>query len=363
MSDIMPNNSREFSETQKLGTSIRWFGYFRIASILGAILLAVIASSIVSNSITIPDEATVEETMAILEAAMLVELGKTWALVLAYVFKGISIIGLGYMLLNLNVVLKANPDDQNLSRVFYLFLSALTVSVIYLVLTILLGFGNLNALIFWSAILMELAIPGASIAGYLFFQRWSVMYEQQMGAGFPILSPRMRRLMIGEILIITGLLSSLLSMLVPNFLATGLFVTIGDVLVALNLLKAGKLLQLDSLPQTSYGQFGRFGQRQGPPPRSQPVQQQEYPVYRPPQKLIPDKAFFCPSCGAILVSESADFCMKCGKPIPKPQKDGTVTKVEELPKESTMWKCRFCGAENPDESSICEGCGEKGKPI
>ena len=126
-------------------------------------------------------------------------------------------------------------------------------------------------------------------------------------------------------------------------------------------MKAGKILELESLPQGSPPQFGRFGQPQGPPPRPQPPQQ-EYPVYRPPQKLIPDKAYFCPSCGAMLVSESADFCMKCGKPIPKPQKDGSVKVEEKVKNDPQNWKCKFCGTENPDESAICEGCGEKGKP-
>ncbi|MHA1112033.1 MAG: zinc ribbon domain-containing protein [Promethearchaeota archaeon] len=357
MSDIMPDISDESTETQKFGTGIRWFGFSRIASILGSILLAVIASSIVTNTVTIPDEATMEETMAIIEAAMLVELGKTWALVLMYLFQALSIIGLGFMVFRLSSVIKENPDAQNLSKVFYLFLTALAVSVIFFALSLLIGFGEVNIAIYWIAIVLEIAIPGASITGYLFMQRWGVMYEQQMGSRYPILSSRIRRLMIGEILIITGLISSLLSLFVASFVSTGLFVTIGEVLVALNLLKAGKILESGSFQQAPPPQFGRFGQ----PQRPRPVQQQEYPEYRPPHKLIPDKAYFCPSCGEMLVSESADFCMKCGKPIPKPQKDGTIEKAKEKKLYPINWKCNYCGRENPEETTICEGCGKDRK--
>lgn len=359
MSNIFPANSADLSETQKMGRSMRWYGFARLASILSTFLITFIASYAVMPGIDL--EAV--DYLTIYEAAISAYLQRTWVQVYFYVFEAIVVIGLVLFVFNLYPMFKSNQGDPNFSRVYYLFLTEVIISAIAFLLAF---FINLSDIVAWAVIVLNLAIPGLAIAGWVFLRPWSISYEQQMGSNYPILSSRIRRLLIGEILVASGLLFTLFS----GFLSDSgfgsmlsVFSLIGEILVIINLLKAGKLLMLEAFPQVQgRSPFGQpFRPPQRPPFRQQPPQK-EYPEYRAPQKLIPDKAFFCPSCGAMLVSESADFCMKCGKPIPKPQKDGTVKIAEEVKHEPQIWKCKFCGTENPDESTICEGCGEKGKP-
>ena len=104
----------------------------------------------------------------------------------------------------------------------------------------------------------------------------------------------------------------------------GIFTIIGEILVGSNLIRSGKLLELQTFPQQPQGFQG--GYRGGFPGRQPPQRPQEpqepyadLKQFRQPTKLIPDKAYFCPSCGEKLESVSYDFCMKCGNAIPKPK--------------------------------------------
>ncbi|TFG18557.1 MAG: zinc ribbon domain-containing protein [Promethearchaeota archaeon] len=357
MSNIFPDNSAELSETQKMGRAMRWYGFARLALIVSTFLVTFIASSAVLPGID-PDA---PDYITIYEAAVNAYLERTWVRIYFYVFEAVVVVGLGIFVFSLYPMFKSNEVDENFSKVYYLFLTNVVISSIAFVLSI---FINLSTTIAWITIILNIAIPALSIAGYVFMRPWSIAYEQQMGSSYPILSSRIRRLFLGEILVLSGLFFTLFSVILGEIFVLGSFLgafsLVGEVLVILNLMKAGKLLTLETFPQIQGS--SPFGQQFRPPQGPAPRHQQEYPEYRPPQKLIPDKAYFCPSCGAVLVSETADFCMKCGKPIPKPQTDRTTVKILEAEKEPGKWRCRFCGTENPDESSVCEGCGENGKP-
>jgi len=356
MSNIFPDNSAEFSETQKMGRAMRWYGFSRLALILSTFLVTFIASYAVMPGIDLE----AEDYLVIYEAAISAYLERIWVKVYFYVFEAIVVLGLGMFVFNLYPMFKSNEGDENFSKVYYLFLTNVMVSSLSFVLSI---FINLSIIIAWIVVILNVVVPALSIAGYIYLRPWSISYEQQMGSNYPILSSRIRRLFIGEILVLSGLLISLFSIFLGGATTIGGFLSVfsivGEVLVILNLLKAGKLFMLESFPQMQGS--SPFGQQFRPRQRPPQNQQQEYPEYRPPQKLIPDKAFFCPSCGAMLVSESADFCMKCGKPIPKPQKDGTIKKVEEIEHTPIDWKCIYCGRDNPEETTICEGCGKDRK--
>jgi hypothetical protein len=151
--------------------------------------------------------------------------------------------------------------------------------------------------------IIGIASSGSAIAGYLFLQRWGVKYEQQMGTGLPLLSSRIRRIFLGEILILIGIIFML------GFgMTLGIFTIIGEIFVGSNLIRSGKLLELDTFPQ-----MPSFV-----PEPSRPRENQEFPEFKEIQEPPSDKASYCPFCGAKLVSVSQDFCMKCGAHIPRP---------------------------------------------
>jgi hypothetical protein len=206
-------------------------------------------------------------------------------------------------------MVKANPDDIHTKRIFILLLSGFCISFIRFVI---LFFIDSFAWMAWIGLALSIVGPGCSIAAFIFMYKWGQFYEQQMGAGLPILSSRLRRIIIGEIFVFSGMIFNLFSLQLGSVGSyMGVFTIIGEIMVGTNLIRSGKILRLDAFPQSQVYTPGQ--------PRVQTPVYQEYPKYVAPQKLIPDKAYFCPSCGAKLESESQDFCMKCGNPIPKPK--------------------------------------------
>jgi len=298
-----PNDYSQFTEIQKMGRSMRIFGFARIGLILSSFLIMFIASSFVMQGINLE---TVE--MEELGIALLAFMEQVWVQIYTYAFEAIVIAGLCFFVLKIYGVMKNYPEDQFLSKIFYFFLIGLIVAVVQFVGSIIMG--N-NIILIWIVLILNLAIPSLAIPGYMFMGRWSMVYEQQMGASFPILSSRVRRLMIGEILVLSGTVSSLFSILSGSIGTIGdffaIFTIIGEIFVGSNLIRSGKLLELDTLPQVS-----SFPSEQPRTPTNQ-----EYPEYKQPERLIPDEIYYCPSCGAKLESESQDFCIKCGRSIPK----------------------------------------------
>jgi hypothetical protein len=167
------------------------------------------------------------------------------------------------------------------------------------------------------ALALRVIVPGLALVSYIYFQRWSREYERDMGSNYPVLSARVRRIMIGEGIVVLGLIFEIFG--ISDGLSVlgvlGVLTTVGEIIVGINLIRVGKLFMMENLPQIELYQQ----QQSSPEPRYPKTKEEEIPEYRPPQRLIPEKAFFCPSCGAKLEAESLDFCMKCGKPIPKPE--------------------------------------------
>ncbi len=310
MSNVEFKDSIELTDTQKLGRSMRWYGITRLALILSSFLIAFIASSIVMPTIDLEAEDYLEQY----ELAMLLYMEQTWVQIYNYVFEAIVVIGLGIFVVNIYPMFKSIEIDDNFKRVYYFFLADLIVSVVTFILIILV---SLISFVIWIIMVLQFVIPGLAIAGFFFMRPWSIAFEREMGAQYPIVSSRIRRLFIGEILVLAGSLFTLFSLIISGAGSLsgylGAFSIIGEVIVGINLLKTGKLLTLDTFPQQQMYPY------RSPQPKSSQTYQEEYPEYKPPQKLIPDKAYFCPSCGAKLESISQDFCMKCGKHIPKPK--------------------------------------------
>jgi hypothetical protein len=360
--DYMSENPIELSETQKFGKGMRIYGFIRLGSILATFIISLIASSLALQNVD-----TSIEDFDILEEMLLQEmneiLNSLWILTINYIIEVIIVIGLIIFLVQMVEFKKIYEGERDIIRSYYLFLISLVASCIAIITSFVSlfipdSFENLLFTLDIIGAIFVLGSHGVAIGAYFLLKNWGVMYERQMGSQLPILSMRFRRMFIGEILIISGNLAVFL----VDFLS--ILIIFGEIFIGINLIRAGKLLMLDTFPQTPSG-MGYMGNRFQP---SQPARaKQHYPEeynYQQPQKLIPDKAYFCPSCGAQLVSESQDFCMKCGKPIPKP--DTSEVDQDQVDIESKTepkgWKCKFCGSENPSESTICENCGENGRP-
>jgi hypothetical protein len=318
--DYIPNDSSELSDTQKLGKSMKWFGISRLVMVGSTFLITFIASFATSPSLDPNSETYLDDAIA----AIYEYLNLPWAIVYVYIFKAAVIAGLGYLAFNLYSMNKNSPGDQTFERVNYFFLGSFGLSLFQIVLSIILEFfpDDSNSLwvyvLVWSILILNLGISGLAIAGYYKLNPWSVLYEQEMGAAFPILSSRIRRVFLGEILVLSGIVVNLFSIiislvmdgvLISGGFSLGLFTLVGEILVGSNLVRSGKLLELETFPQQPNMFYG--GQR--PPQQPQSINPEFQ--YQPPQKLIPDEAFFCPSCGSKLESVSQDFCMKCGKKI------------------------------------------------
>ncbi|MBN2156664.1 MAG: zinc ribbon domain-containing protein [Candidatus Lokiarchaeota archaeon] len=307
-----PNEFSDLSDTQKMGRSMRFFGFSRIIILLSSFIIISIGTSIAMKGVDM--EQDFEVVTEIVEIALLEFMGQLWVMIYLYAFEALVIAGLGYFVYNVYSVHQIHREDENITRVFYLLLTGFITSVAQFALSI---FSGTSILLIWIVLLLNFVVSGLAIAAYFFLQRWGTVYEQQMGVSLPLLSSRFRRLMIGEFLVLLGIIFNFSSLIIsdPTTMGAiggylGVFTIFGEILVAINLIKAGKILELNTLPQTQL-----FPSRE----LDQSSEYPEYPEYKPPQRLFPDKAYFCPSCGAKLESESQDFCMRCGKPIPHPK--------------------------------------------
>jgi hypothetical protein len=360
--DYMSENPIELSETQKFGKGMRIYGFIRLGSIIATFVVSMIASSIAMENVDINTQ-DFTELEQMLSAALEQISATIWYNACNYIIDVIIIVGLIIFLVQMSEFKKFHEEEQNIMRIYYLFVGCLVAVGIGQILSMSSLFisssnPNLSNTLVIIGIVLILSSHGIAIAGYYLLKNWGVIYERQMGSQFPLLSSRFRRMYIGEILIVAGNLA----VAVTGFL--GVLVIFGEIFVGFNLIRAGRLLMLDTFPQSPVG-MGYMGRSFHP--SQSPQTQKHYPdeySYQPPQKLIPDKAYFCPSCGAQLVSESQDFCMKCGNHIPKPNASGSNQEESKNPskKKSKNWKCKFCGAENEEGATICENCGEKGHP-